>query len=200
MTKKLASPTAVELQEAFSQFSNERPRASALMAAAWVDDALRAVLQAYLSRDHATASALLRADAPLGSFGVRIKIAFLLGLISSEARADLDSIREIRNQFAHVRTRVSFKTDKIAVKCKRLHAAEVLRDFVKRPLHNREKFLWSAYFIATILIRLSVSAKPPGPFPDLYQDYARSLRRISKSPAFETFIAAINEHLANSAV
>jgi hypothetical protein len=84
------------------------------MAAAWVDDSLRSCLEAYLARDSRIAKGLLGPDQPLGSFGVKIKVAYLLGLIDDEMRADADVIRSVRNDFAHFRSRISWSDRSVA--------------------------------------------------------------------------------------
>jgi hypothetical protein len=42
-----------------------------------------------------------RPSGPFGSFAVKIDLAYMLGLITAEARSDLINIKEIRNYFAH---------------------------------------------------------------------------------------------------
>lgn len=190
MTKKSEPLALADLFTAFNQFPKERARVSAIVAAAWVDDALKALLEVYLSRDQKIASNLLRFDAPLGNFGVRIKLAYLLGLIDSDIRSDLDSIREIRNEFAHVRTRVSFKTERVVAKCNSLKSVQGFEPLFKRRSTSRERFMFSALIVAHLLISLSNRAKPPEPLAD---GSLRLLRNIAGLPSFHNLIAKINE-------
>lgn len=50
---------------------------------------------------------------PLSSFASKIKIAFCLGLISSDEYDDLQIIRDIRNTFAHYLTDCDFTQQRI---------------------------------------------------------------------------------------
>jgi hypothetical protein len=40
-------------------------------------------------------------DAPLATFSAKIRLAYALSIFGSSTRDDLDTIREIRNAFAH---------------------------------------------------------------------------------------------------
>ena len=44
---------------------------------------------------------MLRVDGPLGNFGPKIDLVFLMGMISPEGHEDMILIKKIRNQFAH---------------------------------------------------------------------------------------------------
>jgi hypothetical protein len=58
---------------------------------------------------------------PLGSFSVRIDMAYILGLIGPQARRDLHLIRKIRNDFGHNIDPVTFDHEPIANRCRELH-------------------------------------------------------------------------------
>jgi len=47
------------------------------------------------------ANEMFRSSGPLGDFGARIHMAFLIGMFSLEGHAELTTIRKIRNLFAH---------------------------------------------------------------------------------------------------
>jgi hypothetical protein len=55
---------------------------------------------------------LLRPSGPLGAFSVKITLGHLLGLLSPAARKELETIKEIRNEFAH-RVARSFSFERI---------------------------------------------------------------------------------------
>jgi hypothetical protein len=57
---------------------------------------------------------------PFGPFAVKIDFAYLLGLISDEARADLIVLKDIRNRFAHDLEVAGFDDQSIAAKCQNL--------------------------------------------------------------------------------
>lgn len=54
---------------------------------------------------------LFRSSGPLGTFSVKINVTHLLGLFSPVASKELDTIRRIRNEFAHYTGRLfAFKS------------------------------------------------------------------------------------------
>src|ERR1700759_1490847 len=57
------------------------------------------------------------AVSPLSTFGAKITIGYAMGLYGPLARADLDIIRWVRNQFAHRADPVSFNDHNISEKC-----------------------------------------------------------------------------------
>jgi DNA-binding MltR family transcriptional regulator len=62
---------------------------------------------------------------PLSSLASRIDMAFALGVVSGDMRDDMNSIREIRNTFAHSKRILHFNDPEIAERCKKLHAWDV---------------------------------------------------------------------------
>ena len=127
MPRKSNEPANIpSLDQAAKVFTKQSDRGSALIAAAWVDDALEVYLRAFLRPDKKTADAMLQPEGPLGSFAARIKIAYLLGIIEPTAHKDLEIIRGIRNDFAHVRQHIKFTDQSIKDRCKCLHAVKAL--------------------------------------------------------------------------
>lgn len=58
--------------------------------------------------------------APLRDFSAKIKMGFALGVYGPNTRADLDSIREVRNSFAHTMSPIDFNTPEVENVCKRI--------------------------------------------------------------------------------
>ena len=81
----------------------ETDRGVALVSAAFLDDALEAMLRAFFVDDPDEVDKLLNAKAirPLSSFASRIQLAYCLGLIGPNMYRDLNVIRDIRNDFSH---------------------------------------------------------------------------------------------------
>jgi hypothetical protein len=44
---------------------------------------------------------MFRESGPLGTFGTKINLAYLIGMFGSRVRSDLHYVRKIRNAFAH---------------------------------------------------------------------------------------------------
>jgi DNA-binding MltR family transcriptional regulator len=60
---------------------------------------------------------MLRSTGPLGAFAAKIRIAYLMGLISAEFFKDLELMREIRNRFAHHTEMGGFDVQEISSRC-----------------------------------------------------------------------------------
>jgi len=100
----------------------ESPRGAILVACSYLDEQLKAIIEAFLVEDTETSQLLEGFNDPLGMFSSRIAIAHSLGLISDKERDDCNTLRKIRNQFAHSH-RVSFEDQKIMDLCRNLHHA-----------------------------------------------------------------------------
>ncbi len=102
------------------RLSAESDRGCALTAAAYLDESLATLLRNRLVQDKGNIDALIDPGRPLSAFSTRIRIAYAIGLISKDCMKDLDSIREIRNKFAHLHGPVSFSDQSIAHRCRNL--------------------------------------------------------------------------------
>lgn len=136
--------------EAFLAFrealTSESDRGCALFAAAYLDKALSDLLYLSLVENKRIEEELFEGTAPLSSFSSRIKLAYYLGRVSAECRRDLDTIRGIRNDFAHDPGVISFDTQSIADRCRNLEFSYHLKD--ARP---RSHFTAAACGILAIL-------------------------------------------------
>lgn len=134
----------------FNEFYKESDRATAILAAALLDEKLRQLLEAFFVEDKKQVDKLLEDQAPLGSFGARINASYCLGLLSHDAHAMLILIKGIRNAFAHQLHGLSFDDSRIAKDCDKLKAfLPVQPAFLETP---RKVFM-----TATLSARLGVS-------------------------------------------
>jgi DNA-binding MltR family transcriptional regulator len=85
---------------AFEQLTNDSDRAAGLVAAAIVEQRLEEVMKFWLEKDLEVQEKLFRVSGPLGTFSVKIDLAYLMGIITSEGRKDLIRMKDIRNDFA----------------------------------------------------------------------------------------------------
>ena len=83
------------------QMLEERGRGAVLVGVARVDAALVRLLQAVLLPPPGSADTFFQPDRPLGSFGARITLAARLGLIDPHVEQALQTLRRVRNAFAH---------------------------------------------------------------------------------------------------
>jgi hypothetical protein len=76
-------------------------RAAAIVAATLVEDHLTRLLRWNLEHDGKALDQLFLPGRALGEFGVKIDLGYLMGLYSKPAKKELDTIRRVRNAFAH---------------------------------------------------------------------------------------------------
>ena len=86
------------------QMLQERGRGAVLVGAARVDAALERLLQAVHLPPPGSTDPFFQPDRPLGSFGARITLAARLGLIEPLVEQALQTLRRVRNAFAHSTT------------------------------------------------------------------------------------------------
>jgi hypothetical protein len=72
---------------------------------------------------------MFRSSGPLGPFSVKITMGFLMRLYSYEARRELETIKNIRNEFAHQIAR-SFQFDRIRDLANNLSLSEKVEFYI----------------------------------------------------------------------
>src|SRR5262245_34620919 len=60
---------------------------------------------------------MFNSECPLGSFSAKIRLAYLMGMISEEAYKNLVTMKEIRNRFAHRLNISQFSHQEISSRC-----------------------------------------------------------------------------------
>src|SRR5262249_55456349 len=174
-------------------------RGTALIAVAWVDDSLEACLRAFFrdeknagDRHQRIVDALLQSDGPLGSFASRIKLAYLLGIITVSLYSDLEIMRKIRNSFAHGRQTVRFSDQSIKDRCKSLSAAQAFQRGAGQSIRSpRQKFLISAFFATESLLSYAKHAKPVK--TAIFDLYPSMIHRMAKSMSLKQLKAALEK-------
>jgi DNA-binding MltR family transcriptional regulator len=91
--------------EKLNRFTNlirkQEDQAMVLSLATFLEDTLGRLLIAYFRTCKATKDLVEGFNAPLGTFGSRIKAVYAFGLVTDEQFKDMEVLRKIRNQFAH---------------------------------------------------------------------------------------------------
>jgi mannitol operon repressor len=98
--------------EFLAEFSKETERGAALTAAAFLDDLLQKVIEAFLIENKSGKSLCDGFNAPLGTLSSRIAACHAMGLISDEEYRECELIRKIRNEFAH-KMKMSFEIEPV---------------------------------------------------------------------------------------
>ncbi len=124
----------------FEKLQQESPRAAVIIAGAFLDEHLRRLIASFLIDDAKAVDGILgtedNPDKPASSFSARINLAYCLGLISKRSRDDLNTVRRIRNRFAHKIHNYSFDDKEIIDWCNSLVYAQQLSKLASAPSAN----------------------------------------------------------------
>ena len=124
------------LQELMVSLAKETDRGAALMACAYLDNQLAELLKVrFVQVESLTKTLIDSPGGPLGSFSVRIDVAYLSGVIPKSAHRDLHLLRKIRNEFAHNPTAITFQDPQLASRAKELEF-----DVLRPAASPRKKF------------------------------------------------------------
>jgi hypothetical protein len=119
-----SSMTAVDGARTIAlQMLEERGRGAVLVGVARVDAALERLLQAALLPPNGSTDTFFQPDRPLGSFGARITLAARLGLIDQPVEQALQTLRRVRNGFAHSTTTAKLTDPSHAERLQQAYAA-----------------------------------------------------------------------------
>jgi hypothetical protein len=120
-------PAFAHLQNMEQEFYLGSDRAAVILQAANVEDTLESLIRTKLRRplpadlDHR----LFETEGPFATFSRKILAGFAFELFGPIYRHDLNTIRELRNGFAHVRIPMTFTTPEVAGMCEHLEIPEL---------------------------------------------------------------------------
>jgi DNA-binding MltR family transcriptional regulator len=109
------------------EIEQQTDRAAALIAVAYLEQRLEAAIKARTLRDDKVESKLYRGGGALGSLSVKIDLGLLLGVYTNKMHSFLHTIREIRNEFAHIPSPRDFKSQRIGDLTKNLYVVAKFR-------------------------------------------------------------------------
>jgi hypothetical protein len=96
--------------EAIRQLERNSDRAVGIIAAAMLEEHITNAIKRWWHDSPATVRRMLQVEGPLGNFGPKIDLVFLMGLISEQGHHDLTLIKKVRNKFAHYLDVDTFET------------------------------------------------------------------------------------------
>jgi DNA-binding MltR family transcriptional regulator len=157
----------IEWHRVIDELERESDRGVALIAAAYLDTALRIMLESSLAGGQTIADKLFNSpNAPLGTFSSRIAMAYGLGHIGPKYFSALESIREIRNAFAHFHRTLTFGDPEIR---KWIESTSTLPYVLPHPAPDlslmRNRYIWTAAMILGRISHAQRTAVPP-PLPE----------------------------------
>lgn len=159
-------PSLADLFYADHAKNSADDRSLAIVQTSYVERTLEDVILLHMVRlNKDEFNGLFDGAGPLSSFSAKTKVAYALGYIGKNTRAELDRIRAIRNVFAHSRLNLRFDTPEIRSECEKLKTAARMRqpDVWKRaglpwpPRAPRELFHYATLGLqsALAMVRLA---------------------------------------------
>lgn len=137
-----------DIQQVLTELKGSTDRAIAIVCAATLDEALQDLLSDSLKKAEpgkddtlrgTTKAFLLGIDGPIGAFGVRAKLAYMLNLIDDETLEDLQKIATIRNKFAHHSDCNEFESSRVINTLRSMHAFKRMKLMVEGSKKDRER-------------------------------------------------------------
>jgi len=103
------------------EFKGSSDRAAVIVAASYLDELLLQMLKEYLIKDTDKKNKeIFSGNGPLSTFSSKINLSYRLGLISKRETDLINTIRAIRNYFAHQLSNASFENQSIKQKTENL--------------------------------------------------------------------------------
>ena len=165
-----------EYRKAFEGLRILSERGLAIFSASHLDEQLALLLRAFFVDDQRTADEVLEDTGALSTFGARIELAFLLGLISARERRMLNLIRKIRNDFAHSSKIASFSQFPIKDRCLTLDAMRILGSKkLSDPSNPQRKFFDAFSFLFIVLGHRTEQIKRREEAESISEDYVASV-------------------------
>lgn len=106
-------PELKRLGDFLDKLRKESDRGAVLISASILDEQLKEVLRAFFTDSKSSKELIEGTNAPLGTFSSRINSCYGLGLIQKNEFEELNTIRKIRNEFAHKWDDGDFMTPRI---------------------------------------------------------------------------------------
>lgn len=133
-----------------ADIQKETDRGVAMVAAAFFDDVLGAMIRARLVDDPKKVKKLLKYPGPLSSFAARIDMSYLLGLLGPKIRKALHAVRDVRNQFAHSHVPVTFEDAQVRQLCEKLDVYP--RNILSFEMDTRNWFILHSALMGNVLL------------------------------------------------
>jgi DNA-binding MltR family transcriptional regulator len=134
--KSLDEKLNKEELEAF--YDQSSARAYGIVLSAILENHLTAILRLLMRREPKIADELFRPTGPLGPFGTKIRLAYLMRVIHKDIYTDLTIVTKIRNAFAHDLSITSFDQQMVRDLIKNMHCYSVLVSIAEKSKQEAE--------------------------------------------------------------
>jgi len=142
LSRRLGSTAYTPPQAKHTDLIEESDRGCVLVAAAMLEEGLEKIFRATFESKRASKTlqdSLFDSNGPLATFSAKIKLAYALALISSDAHEDLEEVRRLRNEAAHTARDFDFLDDSVGRRVESIHCVQRFRGSFKRysPKYHR---------------------------------------------------------------
>lgn len=130
-----AEPDAKHLKALERQlYRSNSDRAVVVLLGSFVETRLERLLASKMRKNMNSAERkrVFDYEGPLGTFSAKTAMAYALSIIGPQTRSDLDLVRILRNEFAHSRIPLTFRTAEIKEACAHLKLVDYSASFVPR--------------------------------------------------------------------
>jgi hypothetical protein len=147
-------PTPDDIAATEEDMLETSDRGAAIIAASMLERCIEAAIISNLPRrDKKMLDKMSEHDGALSSFYSKVHLGYAMGLYSDKILSELESIRKIRNVFAHSAKNVTFETAPIAHQCAKLRRREsYTQEFPTSFSEQRTRFLAACISITKILL------------------------------------------------
>lgn len=135
--KDLDEKLTQDEREAFYDLTSDRT--IAIVLGAMFENHLTSILRLLMRREKALADEMFNPSGPLGAFGTKIKLSYLLRMVSEETYKDLIIINKIRNRFAHDLSVKTLEDQQVRDWIKNMHMYSILIQMPKRAKEEMDK-------------------------------------------------------------
>lgn len=176
------------------ELNKETDRGCVLLGVSFLESELENLIKSYLISDNKIIPKVFNGQGGLSTFSSKIDFAFLLGLISKEAHNDFNTIRKVRNIFAHSYESINFDTDQIKDLSNNLK-----NHYRKEDDITRKKFISTVY---GLLSEIFVQSNKVTKRKELLFDEEKKKLIVAETIDFrsemEEYIAKLNEEYKDS--
>jgi DNA-binding MltR family transcriptional regulator len=166
-----AESLSADTQAFFDVLNGGTDFAAGVIAAAYIDACLAALLEKFFVASTVAAKVLDSRSGSLGSLSSRADTCYVLGLVSKPLYQDLLVLSEMRNQFAHHHLSLSFASPELAESCGRLMYPVTLKNgSTDEPLYTpgqfrnaRERFTITVVLISQRLLLTALGTQKREP-------------------------------------
>jgi DNA-binding MltR family transcriptional regulator len=144
-------------REAF--YDHSSPRTTAIVLAAIVENHLTALLRLMMVPETNLVGDLFNPTGPLGPFATKIRLAYLLRVISKSIADDLIIVTKIRNKFAHDLSVKSFERQQITDWVKNMQVYTILRELEQSARAKKREDDLESMAIADLLEHAFLSTR-----------------------------------------